>query len=192
MFARPTFFLFLVQAALLLCSVEARIRLLERDGRAIYGRSFGQVQPPELRKLAAACGGGVCISLAVEAVSHLASRSVLIVLSIFPGSALTIEGLQIIDILSWTFRLHPCCPTSRNVRSRTWLIKLSVRASFYFHARVRDLTRPYRCFSPIRPRYSGQDDCRCPDVSSGRKEHPSRYQHESTHSSEFRLLSEGS
>lgn len=83
MFARPTFFLSLVQTTLLLCSVEARIWLLERDGRAIYGRSFGQAQPPVLRELAAACGGGVCNALAVEAVSHLASHFVLILLCIF-------------------------------------------------------------------------------------------------------------
>ena len=76
MFARPAFFISIFQAALLLRSVEARIWLLERDGRAIFARRFGQEQPTVLKELAAACGGGICDALADEAVSrpHLISR----------------------------------------------------------------------------------------------------------------------
>lgn len=70
MFARPALLLSIIQAALLLSSVEARIRLLERDGRAVFARKFGQGQPAVLKELAAACGGGVCDALADEAVSH--------------------------------------------------------------------------------------------------------------------------
>jgi len=70
MFAKSGLLVVVVQAALLLCSVEARIWLLERDGRAIYARRFGQEQPEVLTEIRAACGGGVCDTLAGEAVSH--------------------------------------------------------------------------------------------------------------------------
>ena len=70
MFTRPALLITIVQAALLLGSVEARIWLLERDGRAIYARRFSQEQPLVLKEIAAACGGGVCDTLAGEAVSH--------------------------------------------------------------------------------------------------------------------------
>lgn len=69
MFARPALLISIVQAALLLGTVEARIWLLERDGRAIFARRFGQAQPEVLREIAAACGGGICEALADEAVS---------------------------------------------------------------------------------------------------------------------------
>jgi len=70
MFAKPALLISIIQAALLLGSVEARIRLLERDGRAIYARRFSQEQPEVLKEIAAACGGGTCDTLAGEAVSH--------------------------------------------------------------------------------------------------------------------------
>jgi len=70
MFEKSGLLVVVIQAALLVGSVEARIWLLERDGRAIYARRFGQEQPEVLREIAAACGGGVCDTLAGEAVSH--------------------------------------------------------------------------------------------------------------------------
>lgn len=69
MFARPALLVSIIQAALLLSSVEARTWLLERDGRAIFARRFGQAQPAVLKEIAAACGGGICDALADEAVS---------------------------------------------------------------------------------------------------------------------------
>lgn len=71
MFARPALLISVIQAALLLGSVEARIWLLEREGRAIFARRFGQVQPAVLKEIASACGGGVCDALADEAVAPL-------------------------------------------------------------------------------------------------------------------------
>ena len=70
MFASPALLISVIQVALLFGSVEARIWLLERDGRAIFARRFGQVQPAVLKEIASACGGGVCDALADEAVSH--------------------------------------------------------------------------------------------------------------------------
>ena len=70
MFTKPILLISIIQAASLLSYVEARIWLLERDGRAIYARRFGQEQPPVLKEIAAACGGGACDTLAGEAVSH--------------------------------------------------------------------------------------------------------------------------
>ena len=70
MFAKSGLLVVAIQAALLVGSIEARIWLLERDGRAIYARRFGQEQPEVLKEIAAACGGGVCDTLAGEAVSH--------------------------------------------------------------------------------------------------------------------------
>ena len=70
MFMKPALLISIAQAALLLSSAEARIWLLERDGRAVYARRFGQEQPTVLKEIAAACGGGVCDTLAGEAVSH--------------------------------------------------------------------------------------------------------------------------
>ena len=69
MFTKLVFLVSVIQAALLLSGVEARIWLLERDGRVIYARRFNQEQPPVLKEIAAACGGGVCDTLAGEAVS---------------------------------------------------------------------------------------------------------------------------
>jgi len=70
MIAKCALLISIIQAASLLSSVEARIWLLERDGRAIYARRFSQEQPPVLKEIAAACGGGTCDTLAGEAVSH--------------------------------------------------------------------------------------------------------------------------
>ena len=70
MFTKSALLISIIQAASLLSSAEARIWLLERDGRAIYARRFGQEQPPVLKEIAAACGGGTCDTLAGEAVSH--------------------------------------------------------------------------------------------------------------------------
>ena len=70
MFARSALLISIIQVALLLGSAEARIRLLERDGRAVFARKFGQDQPTVLRELAAACGDGICDALADEAVSR--------------------------------------------------------------------------------------------------------------------------
>jgi hypothetical protein len=74
MFTKSALWISIIQVALLLSNVEARTWLLERDGRAIYARRFSQEQPPVLKEIAAACGGGTCDTLAGEAVSlHLVS-----------------------------------------------------------------------------------------------------------------------
>lgn len=70
MFAKPGFLVFVIQFALLLRDTEARIWILERDGRAIFARRFGQEQPQVLAEIRAACGGGVCDTLAGKAVSR--------------------------------------------------------------------------------------------------------------------------
>ncbi len=53
--------------------VLGRYRLLERDNRPInlYPRRFGQEHPQALTDLANACPGGVCATLAGQAVSTL-------------------------------------------------------------------------------------------------------------------------
>ncbi|KAF9790825.1 hypothetical protein BJ322DRAFT_998818 [Thelephora terrestris] len=71
MFARAALLVSVIQAVLLLGSVEARTWILERDGRAIYARRFGQAQPDVLMEIAAACGGGICDALADEAIAPL-------------------------------------------------------------------------------------------------------------------------
>jgi hypothetical protein len=136
MFARPTLLISILQVALLLSSVEARTWLLERDGRAIYGRKFGQDQPAVLQELAAACGGGVCNTLASEAVSHLTSYLIYFSLgflpSVFDIVSWTIEDLRVANMRFRVLRsLHYWLP-SPSVRNRTWLIRLSV-CSFPLH-----------------------------------------------------------
>ncbi|KAJ7126387.1 hypothetical protein C8R43DRAFT_1028801 [Mycena crocata] len=53
--------------------VLGRERWLERNGRAIQlnPRRFGQEHPPVIDKLAAACGGGICATLAGGAITPL-------------------------------------------------------------------------------------------------------------------------
>ncbi|KAH8099928.1 hypothetical protein BXZ70DRAFT_1008447 [Cristinia sonorae] len=53
--------------------VQARYQWLERDGRAVflYPRRFGQERPAVIDKLSNACGGGVCASLAGQAITPL-------------------------------------------------------------------------------------------------------------------------
>lgn len=50
-----------------------RERWLERDNRAVFlhPRRFGQENPAVLQKLGAACGGGVCATLAGQAIGTL-------------------------------------------------------------------------------------------------------------------------
>ncbi|TCD69336.1 hypothetical protein EIP91_007892 [Steccherinum ochraceum] len=52
---------------------QARSRWLERDGRAVslYPRRFGEEHPAVIDKLASACGGGVCATLAGQAITPL-------------------------------------------------------------------------------------------------------------------------
>jgi len=124
MFAKSVLLVVVVQATLLLGSVEARIWLLERDGRAIYARRFSQEQPEVLREIAAACGGGVCDTLAGEAVSHDPNT-----LPEFPRSirnfSLTFKDLRMIYVLFgfWLLRSLRYWPSNPNVRSRTWPIR---------------------------------------------------------------------
>lgn len=74
MFAK-TNLCFLALSAFLITSepVLGREQWLERDGRAVYlyPRRFGQEQPAVLTQLRAACGGGVCDTLAGQAVTPL-------------------------------------------------------------------------------------------------------------------------
>ena len=128
MFAKPVFLVFVIQAALLLCSAEARIRILERDGRAIFARWLGQEQPPVLVEIRAACGGGVCDTLARKAVSRSLSNSP-------PSSqnvALMTEDLRVADVLFAFLLLRSlrCWLASLSVHSRIWLMRLSVRMTF--------------------------------------------------------------
>ena len=113
MFAKPGLLVVVVQAALLLGSVEARIWLLERDGRAIYARRFGQEQPEVLTEIRAACGGGVCDTLAGEAVSHHPNSFQLPLSTRNPAS--TFKYMRTIDMFCWSFgclgRPAIGCPT---------------------------------------------------------------------------------
>ncbi|KAJ1308044.1 hypothetical protein OPQ81_002111 [Rhizoctonia solani] len=56
-------------------SVDARMRTIERDGRALYGRRFGQEQNPAIAELSSACAGGTCGVLAGKAVGTLLAAS---------------------------------------------------------------------------------------------------------------------
>ncbi|QRV75196.1 hypothetical protein RhiJN_03211 [Ceratobasidium sp. AG-Ba] len=49
-----------VLLAILSSGAQARIRIVERDGRALYGRRFGQESIPEAGQLGSACQGDVC------------------------------------------------------------------------------------------------------------------------------------
>ncbi|CAE6354100.1 unnamed protein product [Rhizoctonia solani] len=61
--------------AVLANSVDARIRIIERDGRALYGRRFGQEQNPAIAELSSACNGAICGVLAGKAVGTLLAAS---------------------------------------------------------------------------------------------------------------------
>ena len=68
---------FVAIAVLSLLSVTqpafGRERWLERDNRAVFlhPRRFGQENPAVLQRLSAACGGGICPTLAGKAISTL-------------------------------------------------------------------------------------------------------------------------
>ncbi|CAE7098835.1 unnamed protein product [Rhizoctonia solani] len=64
-----------VLLAVLANSVDARIRVIERDGRALYGRRFGQEQNPAISELSSACNGAICGVLAGKAVGTLLAAS---------------------------------------------------------------------------------------------------------------------
>lgn len=98
MFAKSGLFVIVIQAVLLLSSVEARIWLLERDGRAIYARRFGQEQPEVLTEIRVACGGGTCDTLAGEAVRYHPNPSFDFLPSI-RNFSLTIKHPRTIDAL---------------------------------------------------------------------------------------------
>ncbi|CAE6442601.1 unnamed protein product, partial [Rhizoctonia solani] len=61
--------------SVLASSVDARMRVIERDGRALYGRRFGQEQNPTISELSSACNGAVCGVLAGKAVGTLLAGS---------------------------------------------------------------------------------------------------------------------
>ncbi|KAH7341280.1 hypothetical protein B0J17DRAFT_610233 [Rhizoctonia solani] len=61
--------------SVLASSVDARMRVVERDGRALYGRRFGQEQNPAISELSSACNGAVCGVLAGKAVGTLLAAS---------------------------------------------------------------------------------------------------------------------
>ena len=131
MFAKSVLLVVVIQAALLFGSVEARIWLLEHDGRAIYARRFSQEQPEVLREIAAACGGGVCDTLAGEAVSHHPNTLPEFPLSI-RNFSLTFKDLRMIDVLFgfWLLRSLHYWPSNPNVRSKTWPTRSSVCVTF--------------------------------------------------------------
>ncbi|CAE6396823.1 unnamed protein product [Rhizoctonia solani] len=64
-----------VLLAVLSSGVDARMRTIERDGRALYGRRFGQEQNPAISELSSACQGNVCGVLAGKAVGTLLAAS---------------------------------------------------------------------------------------------------------------------
>lgn len=70
MLVKPTLQISVIQAALLLGNVQARIWLSGRDGRANYPRGFGQEQPAMMRDIAAPCTGETCDTPTGEAISH--------------------------------------------------------------------------------------------------------------------------
>ncbi|EUC57592.1 hypothetical protein RSOL_225930 [Rhizoctonia solani AG-3 Rhs1AP] len=64
-----------VLLAVFTSSVNARMRVIERDGRALYGRRFGQEQNPAIAELSSACNGATCGVLAGKAVGTLLAAS---------------------------------------------------------------------------------------------------------------------
>lgn len=64
-----------VLLAVLSGGAQARVRIVERDGRALYGRRFGQEHPQVISDLSSACEGGVCGTLAGQAISTLLAAS---------------------------------------------------------------------------------------------------------------------
>ncbi|KAF4613479.1 hypothetical protein D9613_007807 [Agrocybe pediades] len=71
MLLKPNFALLIL--AISLDQVSARLRWLERDGRAVnlYPRRFGQEQPAVIAKLGSLCPGQVCGTLAGQAITPL-------------------------------------------------------------------------------------------------------------------------
>jgi hypothetical protein len=138
MLAKSALLISIIQAALLLGSAEARIGLLERDGRAVFARKFGQQQPSVLKELAAACGGGICDTLADEAVSDR---------YLLPLDSTLLLSIE--DLRSLVFRLLRCWLPNQSVRSKTWLIRSSVCAPLPFRIQRRGLIPYYRRFSPV-------------------------------------------
>ncbi|KAL7411484.1 hypothetical protein BDY24DRAFT_417011 [Mrakia frigida] len=63
----------LIFSALLLSAgnADARSRWLERDGRAIFSRRFGQESPAVIQQIGSACAGQICGVLAGSAISTL-------------------------------------------------------------------------------------------------------------------------
>ncbi|KAB5591722.1 hypothetical protein CTheo_4836 [Ceratobasidium theobromae] len=66
-----TFVLF----AILSSGTHARMRVIERDGRALYGRRFGQENPSVIRELGSACAGQICGVLSGKAIGTLLAAS---------------------------------------------------------------------------------------------------------------------
>ena len=77
MFSKPFLAFVVLSVAFGSEPVSARMRWLERDDRhvALYPRRFGQEHPAVLDKLSAACGNGVCATLAGGAISTLLAAS---------------------------------------------------------------------------------------------------------------------
>ncbi|KAG8711375.1 hypothetical protein FRC08_015964 [Ceratobasidium sp. 394] len=46
--------------AVLYSSAQARIRIIERDGRALWGRRFGNENPAVISEISRACDGAIC------------------------------------------------------------------------------------------------------------------------------------
>lgn len=68
-------FVSFVILAVLSSGAQARMRIVERNGRALYGRRFGQENPAVIGQLSSACEGQVCGVLAGQAISTLLAAS---------------------------------------------------------------------------------------------------------------------
>jgi len=68
-------FVSFVILAVLSGGAQARMRIVERDGRALYGRRFGQENPAVIGQLSGACEGQVCGVLSGKAISTLLAAS---------------------------------------------------------------------------------------------------------------------
>ncbi|KAG9104832.1 hypothetical protein FRC06_008062 [Ceratobasidium sp. 370] len=61
--------------AVLSSSAQARMRIIERDGRALWGRRFGQENPAVVADISRACDGAVCGVLGGKAIGTLLAAS---------------------------------------------------------------------------------------------------------------------
>lgn len=156
MFVEPTLLTSIIQAALLLGNVEARVWLLGRDRQAVYARGFGREQSAVSREIAADCTGGICDTLAGEAVSHQSHFFLWIFLLYSKRLSDDQESRGCLCvILVWLLRSLRYWLPNPDVHSRTWPIRSSVCVLVHVWHTMGRLTQALRHFSPIRPHCSG-------------------------------------